>query len=228
MKKIGFIGAYDKKDFLLCIAKIFEMLGKKILIIDGTQTQKFRYIVPAIHPTKSYITEFEGIDVAVGFENIDIIKMYLGIQSNEELEYDIVLIDVDEEKYIESFNIIDSEKVYYVTSFDIYSLKRGLEILSELKSPINMTKVLFSKEAYKENEDYLDYLALGYKVTWNEQPIYFPLDNGDQTELIENQRLEKIKLKNLSAQYKEGLVFIVDDMDKDTTERMIRNVMKNM
>ena len=34
MKTIGFIGAYDKTDLLMYIAKIFVSMDKKVLIID--------------------------------------------------------------------------------------------------------------------------------------------------------------------------------------------------
>ena len=69
MKKIGFIGAYDKTDVILSVAKVLTMVGKKVLIIDDTITQKCKYVVPVINPTKTYITSYEGIDVAVGFYN---------------------------------------------------------------------------------------------------------------------------------------------------------------
>lgn len=36
MKKIGFIGAYDKADLIIYIAKILTTLGKKVLVIDTT------------------------------------------------------------------------------------------------------------------------------------------------------------------------------------------------
>ena len=78
MKKIGFIGAYDKTDLILYVAKILTTLKHKVLIIDSTDNQKARYVVPVINPTMKYITEFEEIDIAVGFENISDIKKYLG------------------------------------------------------------------------------------------------------------------------------------------------------
>ena len=51
MKKIGFIGAYDKTDMLLNIAKILTTMKKRVLIIDSTINQKAKYVVPAINPT---------------------------------------------------------------------------------------------------------------------------------------------------------------------------------
>ena len=45
MKKIAFIGSYDKTDFLLYVAKILTRMGKKVLIVDATITQKAKYVV---------------------------------------------------------------------------------------------------------------------------------------------------------------------------------------
>ena len=64
MDKIGFVGAYDKTDVILYIAKIISLIGKKVLVIDSTINQKAKYVVPVINPTKSYITNFEGMDIA--------------------------------------------------------------------------------------------------------------------------------------------------------------------
>ena len=51
MKKIGFIGAYDKTDLIIYIAKILTVLNQKVLVIDATINQKARYVVPVINPT---------------------------------------------------------------------------------------------------------------------------------------------------------------------------------
>lgn len=56
MKKIGFIGAYDKTDLLLNIAKVLTVMNYRVLVVDSTINQKARYVVPAIDPTVSYIT----------------------------------------------------------------------------------------------------------------------------------------------------------------------------
>jgi len=50
-----------------------------------------------------------------------------------------------------------------------------------------MTKILFSKEVTKEDDDYLNYLSLGSKVMWEDDRIYFPLEMGDKTEIIDIQ-----------------------------------------
>ncbi len=224
MKKIGFIGAYDKTDMILNIAKIMTTMGNRVLVIDSTLNQKAKYIVPVINPTTSYITNFEDIDVAVGFDNPEQIKQYLGI-SGEETNYDICLIDVDSIDRIKKFNITKADKNFFVTAFDLYSLKKGLEILSELKEPMSLTKILFAKEVLKEDDDYLNFLSLGYKVIWDEERIYFPIENGDWTAITENQRVAKIKFRKLSAQYKDSLTFIVLEA-LNASETSVRRAMK--
>lgn len=228
MKKIGFIGVYDKIDLVLCIAKVLTKTGQKVLIADATSLQKSKYIVPAINPTKSYITEYEEIDIAIGFDNIENIRQYLGLEQNEQMEYDIMIVDADNYEGVVNYNIQDSEKIYYVSSFDAYSLKKGIEILAKLKVPIHATKIFYSKELLKSEEDYFDYLALGLKTVWNEDKIYFLLENGDQAATIENQRVSKIKLKNLSDEYKENVIYIVNDIDKRLGDRKIRSIVKNL
>lgn len=225
METIGFIGAYDKTDLILNLSKILTMMGKKVLVIDSTINQKAKYVVPFINPTTSYITNFEEIDVAVGFDKIKKIKEYLGV---EELTYDILLVDADTTQRIEEFNLIKAKKNFFVTAFDLYSLKRGLEILSGLSEPIELTKVLFSKEMLKEEDEYLDFLSLDCKVVWSEYKIFFPLENGDSSVLMENQRAQKIKFRRLSAQYKDGLIYIIQEMLDKVSENAIRKIVKTI
>ena len=228
MKKVGFIGAYDKTDLLLNISKILTVMGKKVILVDSTINQKAKYVVPVINPTIKYVTDFEDIDVAVGFSHPDEIKEYLGISQKEDLPYDIMLVDADAESCIENFGLMEAEKNYFVTAFDMFSLKKGLEILSGLKQPMSLTKVLYSKDIIKEEDDYLNFLSLGYKVVWNDYRIYFPIENGDLSVLAENQRVAKIKFKRLSTQYKDSMIFIVEEILKDVSENQIRRAVKNI
>lgn len=223
MRKISFIGCYDKIDLILYIAKILVATDKKVLVIDSTVNQKAKYIVPVIKPTKAYVTDFEDIDVAVGFSNLNEIKEYLGMPIHAELPYDIALIDIDSYECIANFGIDNSERNYFVTGFDLYTLKKGLEILSGITEILNLTKVCFSKTATKEDDDYLNYLSLGYKIQWSEEIIYFPFEVGDQSVIAENQRTAKIKFKKLSAQYKEALIYIVEQiLNQDEYAKMKR------
>ena len=77
-----------------------------------------------------------------------------------------------------------------------------MEILNNLKEPLKLTKILFEREMTQEDDEYLNFLALGKKIIWSDNIIYFPIENGDSLIIAENQKLEKIKYKNLSMQYK--------------------------
>ncbi len=224
MKKIGFIGAYDKTDLILNIAKILTTMEKRILVIDSSINQKAKYVVPAIDPTVSYITSFEDIDVAIGFNDLDEVKKYTGV--NEELPYDIILIDCDSIERLEKFELEGADKNYFVTSFDVYSLKKGLELISNISVAIKLTKVLFTQEALKEDDDYLNYLSLGYKVIWEDEIIYFPLENGDYSAIVENQRLQKIKFRRLSIQYKESICYMAQQILELNSDSSVRKAIK--
>ena len=201
MQKIGFIGAYDKIDLMLYVAKILTVLGKRILIVDCTQKQKAKYVVPAITPTANYVTEFENIDVAIGFSSFEHLRQYLGIDDLNQ-SYDIVFVDTDSYDMFKRFELENSDINYFVTSFDVYDLKKGLEVLSELEEQIKVTKILFSKNMLPEEEQYLDFLSKDCNISWNEYKIYFTITMEDFSAIIENQRVEKIKFKNHNSKCK--------------------------
>lgn len=225
MEIVGFIGGYDKIDLMIYTAKILTAMGKRIIILDTTQKQKSRYIVPSINPTVSYVTEFEGIDIAVGFKDFEAVKKYLGTEN--ELKYDIALIDIDSSRAIVDTGITIADKVYFPTAFDLYSLKKGIEVLENLDNPLKLTKIFFTKTFYKEEDDYLNFLSLGKKIIWNDNIIYFPFESGDDSAIAENQRLGKIKFVNLTVDYKDGIGYLASDISGEKIKN-IKNIIKNL
>lgn len=228
MKKIGFIGAFDKTNLILSVAKVLAMAEKKVLILDNTITQKCKYVVPVINPTKSYITTYEDIDVAVGFENIQKLKQYLSLDENEKMEYDFFIVDTDTFEGFNAFELQSSDKKYFVTSFDTYSMRKGIEILNQLSAPIHITKIFYSKDLLQEEEEYFDYLALGSRAIWDEEKIYFLLENGDFPAIMENERISKIKLKNLSNEYRENIKTLVNDIEPEIGDKKVRSIIKEL
>lgn len=221
MKKISFIGSYDKIDLILYVAKILVAMDKKVLVVDSTINQKAKYIVPVIKPTKAYVTEFEKIDVAVGFHDFEEIRDFLGVMPTADLPYDMILLDIDSYETLRRFGINNDWKNYFVTGFDLYTQKRGLEILSGLTEVLNLTKVIFSRTASREDDDYLNYLALGYKIVWSDEIVYFPYEVGDFVVIAENQKVSKIKFRKLSTQYKEALIYIAEQiLEQDEYAKM--------
>lgn len=221
MITIGFVGGYEKTDLILYMSKIITITKKKVLVIDATSQQKTKYIVPAIFPTKSYITEFEGIDFAVGFENMEEIKKYLG----DTLDYDIIIYDVDTIKYAEQFEIKRCDKNYLVTSLEVYSLRKGIDILSNIDETTEFNKIIFANYEAKEEEKYIEYLLLGKKIQWKET-MFFPVLVDDYSVCIENRNVSKIKMKKLSTTYKDGLVYLIKDILGEASINEIKKAIK--
>lgn len=212
MRTIGFIGAYDKTDLIIYVAKLLTEMNKKVMIIDTTTLQKAKYVVPAISPSKTYVTEFEGIDIAVGFQNYAMIKDYLGMPQHAVFQYDYIFLDIDSPEAMIAFDAKAATRSYFVTGFDVYSLKRGIEVLSGITEPMPLKKVLFSKKITEDEDEYLNFISLGCKVIWDEEKIYFPFEQGDQTTIMDNQRVAKVKLKKLTQLYKDSLMYLTEEL----------------
>ena len=229
MKKIGFIGATDKTDLIVYVAKVLELLGKKVLVVDTTIMQKTKYVVPSISPTKAYITDFDRVDYAVGFDSSENLARYLGLKENEkidDLNYDYMLIDIDREDIIDNFEIEEYGKNYFVTTFDIYSLRRGIEILKNVSGSFNLSKILLNYDIKKEDEEYLNYLTMDSKVIWDEFTIYIPLLDENQRQIEDNQRVYKARIRRLIPEYQEGIIYIVQNILGDISVNKIRKMIK--
>lgn len=225
MKRIGFIGAYDKTDLIIYISKLLVENDLKVLIIDSTILQKTRYTVPSIAPSRCYITTYEDIDIAVGFDSLQEIQSYTQCS---ELNYDIVFMDVDSREAFENLELYNSDKNYFVTAFDNYSLKKGLEIIGKSEEKIQMTKILFSRHMEKEEEEYLNFISFYYGVKWSKEKIYFPYEVGDNSVIIENQRNARISYKELSQEYKEGILEIISYIAPEIRTNNIKKMLKNI
>ena len=215
MEKINFIGAYDKTDSIMYIAKILTEMKKKVIIVDATITQKTKYVIPTIDNRSEYIANYANIDFAIGFTNYNDIKTYLGMPQSAAFTYDYMLIDIDNSDLLNNFDVYSSKKNYFVTSFDLYALKRGVEVLKRLSLPVEIMKVYFSNLMSQSEDDYFNYIATGCRVKWNQDKIYFPLLNEDLDVIKENQRLSKIRFKGLSNEYKTSLMEWTQDICGD-------------
>lgn len=208
MKKYAFIGGYDKTELLLFLGKIATLAGKKVLIVDATVPQKARYIVPVMNPTQNYITTFEDLDIAVGFYNFNEILEYT---LNQTLDYDMVLLDIDSPEAYMDFGIESTDEHCFVTGFDLYSIRTGIETLQAIQNQTRVTKIYFTRDMLPEEDEYIMAISYGLNVIWNDEIIFFPFERGDRNVLNINQRFSKIKIKGLSKDYIDALMFIAEE-----------------
>lgn len=206
MEQIGFIGVNDKKDLLLNVAKIITKLNKSVLLVDSTIMQRLRYIVPRVSSTPTYVSEYDGIDVAVGFMNLMQICNYLGTPN---LNYDYVVIDSDNPQTFNTFMIPNSKKVFYCTSYDEFELQKSMEILATLRGEINMTKMIFSSDINNKHDEYLNHLLEKFPIKWNDEKVEFPDIDQDRNVTLTNQLIKQVSVKNYSSTYKDSLEYLI-------------------
>lgn len=212
MEKVAFIGSYDKADMLIYIAKLLVLMKKKVIVIDTTALSKSRYIVPSIQASKQYITTYEGVDVAIGFETMKQIEAYNAQYKTEKVEYDYALIDIDSYRGYYYFQIGAKDKKIFVTSFDLYNLRRGLQVFKKLTEPVMVKRVLFTKDMDPKELEYLDHLSKSLKINWDPDIVYFPFETGDLNAIYSNQRSGRIQLRGLSSAYIDGIEYLLEEI----------------
>ena len=152
MKKVGFIGMYDKTDLILNIAKILTTMKKKVIVVDSTLTQKAKYVVPVINPTVTYITDFEDIDYKYIEMAHNVISKLTKQAINIKKEAEFMM-------YVPYNEIVDSE------INDKVLVQGVVDLIIENKDSITIIDYKFSRlNVMILKEKYLEQLALYKKA----------------------------------------------------------------
>ena len=208
MEQIGFIGFYDKKDILLNIGKIFSYLGKKTLIVDATMMQRMRYIVPKVSANNSitYVSEYQGTDVAVGFMNLGQIAQYLG---TNQLNYDFIIIDSDNIQTMYSFMIPSMKKIFYVTSYDKFEVEKSKELFENINKPLQLTKVIISSNLNANEDKYLVHTLENNLIKFDRKvEVLFEDTDRNRAATLQSQLVQNISFKNYTSTYKDSLEYL--------------------
>ncbi len=128
MKSVGFVGQMDNNGFVLCIARIVAAFGKKVILVDATSTQKTRYTVPrpaGISRQEQLITQYDSVEVAIGFNNILELKKHMLSNGEDFNDYEFVFINTDREEMCEEFDIKNAHHIFFTSTFD-FSIWKNL------------------------------------------------------------------------------------------------------
>ena len=227
MEQIGFIGFYDKKDILLNIGKIFSYLGKKTLIVDATMMQRMRYIVPNVSANNSitYVSEYQGTDVAVGFMNLGQIAQYLG---KNQLNYDFVIIDSDNIQTMYSFMIPNMKKIFYVTSYDKFEVEKSKELFANINRPMILTKVAISSNLNADESDFLVHtLENNYIKFDKDKEVLFEDSDKNRAVILQSQLVNEISFRKFTNTYKDSLEYITALISEgDIQQSEIRKIIR--
>ena len=234
MKKLCFVGGMDKLDIIKYVATIIRgatMEQKSCLIVDFTEIQKTRYLIPSIEITKpekgqKYITTEAKVDIAVGYSNYNelVQEGILGNISDTGKKYDFVFFDVDNKEALASIPLDVEDKVFMMTTLDIYSLEKAVEAFAGYNSDREVNRVIFGKKITAQSMNYISYLTKDLNIRYEEHIITFPYDNGDLTIIHENQRARRLNLRPFSNQFKTALSSLTEMVDNT----IIREVSKYM
>jgi hypothetical protein len=74
-------------------------------------------------------------------------------------------------------------------------------------------------------DDYLNHLAASLRIKWHSEIVFFPFETGDQNVIFANQRSARIRIKGLSTQYMDSIMFITEDFSK-VSEKNIKKAVK--
>ena len=139
-----------------------------------------------------------------------------------------MFLDIDNREAFESYEMNITDESYFVTAFDNYSLKKGLEIIGKSEEKILMTKILFSRNMEKTEDEYLNFLSFYYGVKWSKEKIFFPFEVGDNSVIVENQRSARISFRELSQEYRDGMLEIISQVAPEIRMGDVKKMLKNI
>jgi hypothetical protein len=229
LKTALFIGAADISDLLQYLSKVISVSGKKVLLVDGTEEKYIRYGTPLPSETLK-VVEFEGFDVAVGFETLTELDGYLA----EHPQYDTVILHFSGNKFLGKGDLSRFEAKYIATTSEKMSIDKTVRAIRTLfegtskEDPhVEFTRIAVNSVESNIAYDYLESVLSSLPIEWAEDVIELFFDEVDLTVKINNQHNGKINIRKLSRNYKRVIQELSEKLT-DLQEREIKPAMKQI
>lgn len=233
MQVIGLVGYMDKYDFVINLARTINIMDKSVLVVDATLDQKLKYVVPALDNIgRSYVTQYNNIDFAVGFNSMHDVENYMIEQGININLYDHILIDIDSPKGYELFRTRGINKNYLFLDTSVLSIAKNKEMVKAMRvynqqdDNIELTKVWFKAYLSRASENYFDTQIKDYNVKWVEPEYEIPNDDKDRIENIDSQLSGIIDIKKHSKMYISTIADMTSEILEDTTSKLVLNKIK--
>lgn len=233
MQVIGLIGYVDKYDFAINLARTLNIMGKSVLVVDATLDRKLKYVIPALtNIGRSYVTQYNGIDFAVGFDSMHDVENYMAEQSINIGLYDFILIDIDSPKSYEFFRTRGIDKSYFFIDSSVLSVAKNKDIIKAIRvynpaeENISLTKVYYKSVMSRAAEDYFAKQIEAYNIKWTEPDFEIPQDDMDRVVNIDSQFSGIIEIRKHTKMY----ISIIADMaaqiigDGVTSKEIVREI----
>lgn len=233
MKIIGMIGYTDKVDLVVSLSKTIQMLGKSVLVVDGTFDGKYAYTIPTLETNdKKYINQYDRVDFAVGFESMAELENHLCNQKINIGLYDYIIIDIDNPKTYEFFRSKPFDKIYFVMDTSMLSLKKNEDIISSIKvytteeTSVRPIRVLYRSLETRTVEKYFETRMDSYDFNWDENTLEIAEDERDKMLYQDFLISGIIQIKRHSKMFINSLIAMVTGIVEDTNPNVIKNVIK--
>lgn len=233
MQVVGLVGYMDKYDFAINLARTINIMDKSVLVVDATLDQKLKYVVPALDNIgRSYVTQYNNIDFAVGFNSMHDVENYMIEQGININLYDHILIDIDSPKGYELFRTRGINKTYLFLDTSVLSIAKNKELVKAMRvynqqeENLELTKVWFKAYLSRASENYFDTQIKEYNVKWVEPEYEIPNDDRDRIENIDSQLSGIIDIKKHSKMYISTIADITAEILEDSTSKLVLNKIK--
>lgn len=229
MQVIGLIGYVDKYDMVMNLARTINIMDKSVLVIDATLDRKLKYIVPALDNIgRSYVTQYNNIDFAVGFDSMHDVENYMAEQSINIALYDYILIDMDSVRSYEFFRTRGLDKVYFFIDTSVLSIEKNKEIIKAMRvynnednEKLEMSKVLYRSYISRAANDYFEQKIKDYDVLWKEPEYEIPLEEQDKLVDIDSQFSGIIDTRKHTKLYISNLADMVAEILGDVNAKKV-------
>ena len=120
------------------------------------------------------------------------------------------------------------QKIFVVTSYEQYELKRTIELLKYYNQPIGVVKVIISPDIEDKQEEYFNKLLLTETpVKLNENKVEFADTTADRKVKLQNQLMGDLDFRHYSSTFKDSLEYITSLVAEGRIEQSkIRKVIR--
>lgn len=233
-KIIGLVGYVNKTELVINLAKALSIVGKTVLVIDGTFEERFRYTIPAFNDSqKEYLVNFDGVDYALGFSSIESIKEYICTKTSDADSYDIILIDIDNVNSYTNFRQEEEfSRTFFFMEYTNISFAKNIELLKTIASSMEdgrkpvMTQVMYRQYITRISEKYFNNIISEYQVDWNERYYELPFLDQDRIADIEMQQSGYIDFNRHTKQFISMVTDMAADIVGDIQASEVRRILK--
>ncbi|MCM3390214.1 hypothetical protein M3649_19130 [Ureibacillus chungkukjangi] len=210
MKLVQLLGSMNKADFALYLGYTIASYDKRVLIVDSTKDQVYRYGYTRLEENE-YLYELQHVEILTGAENWRDVVKSLQEDGDDASKYDCIIVDVDSMPILlEQWPNFD--EVLYVSDNDRLNVQKDIPLLHRWldESSAKELRRIHFESAYKVPEGLIS-LLMNNRIEFSPFSETLEYDDlGGRLRLI-MQHDEIIPYKKLSKQYKQVLTDLVTE-----------------